>query len=112
MSPLKVLEISAVTKEASRISMSVKGYFSAVYKGEKDISFVRRTIKGICETMGFPVDSMEQILTCVTEALTNVSKYAGDYGKITSRPYLDYRGRVQGIEIEIEDEGPGSPNKL
>ncbi|WXG44579.1 MAG: anti-sigma regulatory factor [Promethearchaeati archaeon SRVP18_Atabeyarchaeia-1] len=71
---------------------------------EADIVIARVKAKAIAEAMGFNYMDQTRIATAVSELARNAFQYAGK-GMVTIRP-VDRQGR-RGIEIVVEDHGPG-----
>jgi serine/threonine-protein kinase RsbT len=73
-------------------------------KNEADIIMARVRAKAIAEALGFNYMDQTRIATAVSELTRNVYQYAGK-GKMTIKP-LNKQGR-KGMEIVVEDHGPG-----
>jgi len=76
-------------------------------KNEADIIRARVRAKTIAEALGFNYMDQTRIATAVSELTRNAYQYAGE-GKMTINP-LNKQGR-RGIEIIVEDHGPGIEN--
>lgn len=76
-------------------------------KNEADIIRARVTAKTTAEALGFNYMDQTRIATAVSELTRNAYQYAGE-GKMTIKP-LNKQGR-RGIEIIVEDQGPGIEN--
>jgi serine/threonine-protein kinase RsbT len=74
---------------------------------ETDIVMVRKCVREAATQLGFGVTDVTRIITAVSELARNVFLYAGN-GVLRCRT-LDQSGRV-GIELIVEDNGPGIPN--
>lgn len=73
-------------------------------KNEADIIKARVRAKATAEALGFNYMDQTRIATAVSELTRNVYQYAGE-GIMTLKP-MDRQGR-KGIEIIVEDHGPG-----
>ena len=76
-------------------------------RNESDIITARVKAKVIAETLGFGYMDQTRIATAVSELARNAYQYAGE-GKITITP-ANRQGR-KGIEIVVDDYGPGIEN--
>jgi serine/threonine-protein kinase RsbT len=76
-------------------------------KNESDIITARVKVKAIAEALGFGYMDQTRIATAVSELVRNAYQYAGE-GKITFTP-VNKQGR-KGIEIVVNDQGPGIEN--
>lgn len=76
-------------------------------KSEADIIKARVRAKAIAEALGFNYMDQTRIATAVSELTRNVYQYAGK-GKMTIKP-LNKQGR-KGMEMVVEDHGPGIEN--
>jgi serine/threonine-protein kinase RsbT len=76
----------------------------AEVKNEADIVNARVQAKAKAETLGFGYMDQTRIATAVSELARNAFQYAGE-GKVTMKP-VSGQGR-KGIEIVVEDHGPG-----
>lgn len=76
-------------------------------KNEADIIKARVRAKAIAEALGFNYMDQTRIATAISELTRNAYQYAGE-GKMTIKP-LNRQGR-KGIEIVVEDHGPGIEN--
>jgi serine/threonine-protein kinase RsbT len=76
-------------------------------KSEADIIKARVRAKAIAEDLGFNYMDQTRIATAVSELARNAYQYAGK-GKMTIKP-LSKQGR-KGMEMVIEDHGPGIEN--
>jgi serine/threonine-protein kinase RsbT len=76
-------------------------------RGEPDIVTARQTARATAERMGFGTIDQSRIATAVSELARNVVRYATDgRGQVHIRDVLT-ETRVEGIEIVVEDDGPG-----
>lgn len=75
-------------------------------KTEDDIVIARGSARELCGTLGFPVSDQYKVATAVSELVRNVVQYAGK-GRMKLRVF---RGGRSGIEVVVEDNGPGIPN--
>jgi serine/threonine-protein kinase RsbT len=73
-------------------------------KSEADMIKARVRAKAIAEALGFNYMDQTRIATAVSELTRNAYQYAGK-GKMTIKP-LNKQGR-KGMEIAVEDHGPG-----
>lgn len=76
-------------------------------KCEADIVSARVKAKATAETLGFNYMDQTRIATAVSELARNAFQFAGG-GKVTIKP-TEGQGR-KGIEIVVEDHGPGIKN--
>ena len=76
-------------------------------RSEKAIVMVRKCVREAATQLGFGVTDVTRIITAVSELARNVFLYAGS-GVLHGRP-LDDCGHV-GIELVVEDNGPGISN--
>jgi serine/threonine-protein kinase RsbT len=76
-------------------------------RNESDIITARVKAKVIAEALGFGYMDQTRIATAVSELARNAYQYAGE-GKITITP-ANRQGR-KGIEIVVDDDGPGIEN--
>jgi serine/threonine-protein kinase RsbT len=75
--------------------------------GERDIVAARQMARATAERMGFGTIDQSRIATAVSELARNVVRYATDgRGRVHIRDVLT-EARVEGIEIVVEDDGPG-----
>lgn len=75
-------------------------------KDESDIIMARTMVKNISEMLGFKYMDQTRITTAVSELTRNVIKFAGK-GEVKIRKIVNQR---RGLEITIEDNGPGIEN--
>lgn len=86
--------------------LSAQGRQSRFHIGEpSEIATARRAACNLARLLGFSEISIGEIAIVVTEAGTNIAKYAGT-GEILLRKAVRYDGAV-GIEILALDKGPG-----
>jgi serine/threonine-protein kinase RsbT len=71
---------------------------------EADIVVARVRAKALAETMGFGYMDQTRIATAVSELARNAFQFAGK-GKVTITSVE--RGEKRGMEIVVEDHGPG-----
>lgn len=76
-------------------------------RNESDIITARVKAKVIAEALGFGYMDQTRIATAASELARNAYQYAGE-GKITITP-ANRQGR-KGIEIVVDDHGPGIEN--
>jgi serine/threonine-protein kinase RsbT len=76
-------------------------------KNEADIIRARVRAKAVAEALGFNYMDQTRIATAVSELARNSYQHAGE-GEMTIKP-LNRQGR-KGIEIIVEDHGPGIEN--
>ena len=76
-------------------------------KNEADIIRARVRAKAVAEALGFNYMDQTRIATAVSELARNAYHYAGE-GIMTMKP-MNRQGR-KGIEIIVEDHGPGIEN--
>lgn len=76
-------------------------------RSESDIVSARVSAKAMAEILGFGYMDQTRIATAVSELARNAFHFAGE-GKVTIQP-ADREGR-KGIEIVVEDHGPGIEN--
>jgi anti-sigma regulatory factor (Ser/Thr protein kinase) len=89
--------------------VSAHGRQAAFHIGEpSEIATARRAACDLARTLGLNETVTGEIAIVVTEAGTNISKYAGD-GEILLRKAVRHDGAV-GIEILALDKGPGIPH--
>jgi serine/threonine-protein kinase RsbT len=74
---------------------------------ETDIVVVRKCVREAATQLGFGVTDVTRIITAVSELARNAFLYAGR-GVLRCRT-LDQAGKV-GIELIVEDNGPGITN--
>ena len=84
-----------------------EGQLDIEIKEEKDIVFARQTARNHAQELGFgPVDQ-SRITTAVSELARNVLRYAtGGQGRVRIRSLMT-DGRPNGLEVVVEDDGPG-----
>jgi serine/threonine-protein kinase RsbT len=73
--------------------------------GEADVSHARILAAGMAERMGFGRANAHGLATAVTELAHNLVFHATNGGRISLTPLFD--AERQGIEMVIEDDGPG-----
>lgn len=76
-------------------------------KNEADIIKARVRAKAVAEALGFNYMDQTRIATAVSELARNAYQHAGE-GIMTMKP-MNRQGR-KGIEIIVEDHGPGIEN--
>lgn len=91
------------------MSQSESSFFQALYRNKGDVSFIKRTFASYAKELEIPSQKIEKMKIAISEALSNVSKYAGGYAEINCFPILLF-DQIIGIEIEIKDYGPGIEN--
>jgi serine/threonine-protein kinase RsbT len=72
-----------------------------------DVIRARQAAREMAHEMGFGILDQIRITTATCELSRNVYQYSGK-GKVTIQPVV--RHGAQGLEIIIEDQGPGIPN--
>jgi serine/threonine-protein kinase RsbT len=72
-------------------------------RGETDAIYARGRARAMADQLGFSRDGQWRIATAVSEAATNIVKFAGE-GWIHLRPVF---GERPGLEFEACDRGPG-----
>ena len=86
--------------------LSAQGRQTRFHIGEpSEIATARRAACDLARTLGFNETATGEVAIVVTEAGTNITKYAGS-GEILLRKALRHDGAV-GIEILALDQGPG-----
>lgn len=91
--------------------LSAQGRQSSFHIGEpSEIATARRGACNLAKLLGFNETVTGEIAIVVTEAGTNIAKYAGS-GEILVRKAVRFDGAV-GIEILALDNGPGIPQLL
>jgi anti-sigma regulatory factor (Ser/Thr protein kinase) len=89
--------------------LSTQGRQARFHIGEpSEIATARRAACDLARTLGFNETITGEVAIVVTEAGTNIHKYAGS-GEILLRRALRHDGAV-GIEILALDQGPGIPH--
>jgi anti-sigma regulatory factor (Ser/Thr protein kinase) len=89
--------------------LSTQGRQTRFHIGEpSEIATARRAACDLARTLGFNETITGEVAIVVTEAGTNIHKYAGS-GEILLRKALRHDGAV-GIEILALDHGPGIPH--
>jgi serine/threonine-protein kinase RsbT len=76
-------------------------------RSESDIVTTRRTVREVAQGLGFGLTDVTRIVTATSELARNVVLYAGS-GVIRWRE-LGISGKV-GVELTLEDNGPGITN--
>jgi serine/threonine-protein kinase RsbT len=76
-------------------------------RSESDIVTTRRTVREVAQGLGFGITDVTRIVTATSELARNVVLYAGS-GVIRWRE-LGIGGKV-GVELTLEDNGPGITN--
>jgi serine/threonine-protein kinase RsbT len=76
-------------------------------RSESDIVTTRRTVREVAQGLGFGITDVTRIVTATSELARNVVLYAGS-GVIRWRE-LGISGKV-GVELTLEDNGPGITN--
>jgi serine/threonine-protein kinase RsbT len=83
---------------------------SITVSGEGDIVAARQTARTFAVELGFRAMDQSRITTAVSELARNVVRYADNgEGRVHMRELREADGRV-GIEIIVEDDGPGIPD--
>jgi serine/threonine-protein kinase RsbT len=77
---------------------------SVEVKSEGDIVMARVRARAMAETIGFNYMDQTRIATAVSELARNAFQYAGK-GRVTITPIINKE--EIGIEIVVEDHGPG-----
>jgi serine/threonine-protein kinase RsbT len=72
-----------------------------------DVIRVRQAAREMAQELGFGIVDQIRITTATCELSRNVYQYSGK-GKATMQPI--FRHGARGLEIVIEDQGPGIPN--
>lgn len=76
-------------------------------KEEKDIVLARQTARTHAQELGFGSVDQSRITTAVSELARNVLRYAtGGQGRVSIRALMT-DGRPNGLEVVVEDDGPG-----
>lgn len=89
--------------------LSTQGRQARFHIGEpSEIATARRAACDLARTLGFSETVTGEVAIVVTEAGTNIHKYAGS-GEILLRKAVRHDGAV-GIEILALDQGPGIPH--
>ncbi len=73
---------------------------SAVLELAVDVPRARRCVEACMEAQGFPQETVFNMVTCVSEAATNVVKY-GPPGR------LEVRADANAVRLRLDDVGPG-----
>lgn len=73
-----------------------------------DVIRARLSAREMARELGFVMADQIGIATAVCELSRNAYQYSGGTGKAVIRPV--FRNHVRGIEIMVEDQGPGIPN--
>ena len=71
---------------------------------QKDIALAIVAVRQLAQKIGMSSGATAALLTAVSELVTNVTKYAGS-GLVSLRPTTQLKR--PGIEVIIEDKGPG-----
>jgi anti-sigma regulatory factor (Ser/Thr protein kinase) len=88
--------------------LSAQGRQTVFHIGEpSEVAAARRAACNLAKSLGFNETVTAEIAIAVTEAGTNIAKYAGT-GEILLRKAVRYDGAV-GVEILALDQGPGIP---
>lgn len=87
--------------------MSLKSIEVVEVRNEVDIVSARVRARAMAEALGFGYMDQTRIATAVSELARNAFQFAGG-GKVTIKP-VNSQGR-EGIEIVVEDHGPGIEN--
>ena len=74
---------------------------------ESDIVMARRVVRNAATALGFGITDVTRIVTAASELTRNIYLYAGS-GVMRWRSVS--RGRVVGLELTFEDNGPGIPD--
>jgi serine/threonine-protein kinase RsbT len=83
---------------------------SIAVSGEGDIVAARQLARTFSVELGFRAMDQSRITTAVSELARNVVRYADNgEGRVHMRELREDNGRV-GIEIIVEDDGPGIPD--
>lgn len=91
------------------VKLGAQGRQSVFHIGEpSEIAAARRAACTLAKTLGFNETVTAEIAIVVTEAATNIAKYAG-VGEILLRKAVRHDGAV-GVEILALDRGPGIPH--
>src|SRR6476619_7113832 len=86
--------------------VSAQGRLAVFHIGEpSEIATARRAACDLAKTLGFNETITGEVAIVITEAGTNITKYAGS-GEILLRKAVRHDGAV-GIEILAIDKGPG-----
>lgn len=75
--------------------------------GEHDIVAARNLVRQTAISAGFGFTDVTRIVTAASELVRNAFRYAG--GGVMRWRELDANGQV-GIELIVEDQGPGIPD--
>ena len=79
-------------------------------EGERDIVNARQQAREVAKRLGFSMVDQSRIATAVSELTRNVVRYAtGGRGQLLIRA-LPRSERGVGIEIVVDDDGPGIPD--
>jgi len=87
--------------------MSAEPQGAMPIRSESDIVTTRRTVREVAQGLGFGLTDVTRIVTATSELARNVVLYAGS-GVIRWRQ-LGISGKV-GVELTLEDNGPGITN--
>ena len=87
--------------------MSAEPQGAMPIRSESDIVTTRRTVREVAQGLGFGLTDVTRIVTATSELARNVVLYAGS-GVIRWRE-LGISGKV-GVELTLEDNGPGITN--
>lgn len=75
---------------------------------EADIIFARQIARQVAIAQGLSMMDQSRVATAVSELARNIAHYA-DRGNVTIRTISNEQNQA-GIEILVEDEGPGIPD--
>jgi anti-sigma regulatory factor (Ser/Thr protein kinase)/serine/threonine protein phosphatase PrpC len=90
--------------------LSTKNDFFTIFNGENDLENIRRKVRSLSITYGFKTKDVSNILKVTKEVFKNVVSYANSYAQLKINKWKDENLNNIGMEIIIEDFGPGISN--
>jgi serine/threonine-protein kinase RsbT len=87
--------------------MTIQQQREVQIRSDNDIVATRRTVREVAQSLGFGITDVTRIVTATSELARNVVLYAGS-GVMRWRE-IGISGNV-GVELTLEDNGPGIAN--
>jgi serine/threonine-protein kinase RsbT len=87
--------------------MTIRQQREVQIRSDNDIVVSRRTVREVAQSLGFGITDVTRIVTATSELARNIVLYAGS--GVMRWSELGISGRV-GVELTLEDNGPGIAN--
>jgi serine/threonine-protein kinase RsbT len=87
--------------------MTIQQQREVQIRSDNDIVVSRRTVREVAQSLGFGITDVTRIVTATSELARNIVLYAGS--GVMRWSELGISGRV-GVELTLEDNGPGIAN--